>query len=760
MAIRSGFFNSVNGDRKYNAGSFAEYFASFIGNGVFPVSSDNLQVISNDDMTVTIKPGKAWINGFILINDNDYVLELTTADGVLNRVDRIVLRYDVVDREIRLEVKQGDFATDAVAKDLQRDEDAYELGLADIQVNKGIISITQANITDLRLNDTLCGIVHGTVDQVDTTTLFNQYQSWYTTNTTQAENDIANIKQQFQNDLIQFNNDWNDWFSQQQTEGFVLQTEKGQADGVATLDLTGNVPVNQLSNIQFPVVSVNNKTGAVVLSASDVGAEIPTGAQEKANTAESNAKAYTDQEVLALAGVGNTKTVKELDDTKVDKVTGKGLSSEDYTTAEKNKLAGIDTGANKYTHPSIHPATMISIEDAVNNFSASNVEGALTELFTNVSSGKNNIASAIADMGQSASGSDTFSALSSKIRDISNDATASISDISIGKTAYVNGSKVTGTNQYKAGQEYLVEELGVSPGLKSLRDDMGGATAGATICSYGDYMYCKYSFSIKCFNKHTGALLATYNTEEGPWGIDCNSKYVYATDSAGFFYRLTHGTLSQLTKNKASTSSSHGMGSWRPLRATEDAVYYYDGGSLAKRSITGSVEWIAGVVTDGLGVHKLNGRVFGYWGENEVYELNPSTGAKLKYTTDGVSYHRNWYDRVECTESYIIMGTGSRTIVYDYNLNYIGYSYTLARGETTPVSVYDGNKCVTSLGSAYPYIIKMIINPDLTHTEIWRSPIHTANPDIEHYEMYYDMHDSTITHGFNKLSCLSSTIKL
>ena len=37
---------------------------------------------------------------------------------------------------------------------------------------------------------------------------------------------------------------------------------------------------------------------------------------------------------------------------KVDKVSGKGLSTNDYTTAEKNKLAGIETGANKYVHPS------------------------------------------------------------------------------------------------------------------------------------------------------------------------------------------------------------------------------------------------------------------------------------------------------------------------------------------------------------------------------------------------------------------------
>lgn len=52
---------------------------------------------------------------------------------------------------------------------------------------------------------------------------------------------------------------------------------------------------------------------------------------------------------------------------KVDKVTGKGLSTEDYTTAEKQKLAGIAAGANNYQHPSSHPATMIQ-EDASHRF--------------------------------------------------------------------------------------------------------------------------------------------------------------------------------------------------------------------------------------------------------------------------------------------------------------------------------------------------------------------------------------------------------
>lgn len=193
MAIRSGFFNSINGDRRYDARRFAEYFASFIGNGIFPNPSTNLQVVSNGDMTVTVKAGKAWIDGYILINDDDYILKIDVADGVLSRIDRVVLRYDVADREIRIEVKKGTFASSPVAPTLQRDADAYELAIADIKVNKGAVSITQNNITDLRLNNELCGIVHGTVDQVDTTTLFNQYQDW-----------INQKKNEFDSDLVDY----------------------------------------------------------------------------------------------------------------------------------------------------------------------------------------------------------------------------------------------------------------------------------------------------------------------------------------------------------------------------------------------------------------------------------------------------------------------------------------------------------------------------------------------------------------------------
>ena len=52
---------------------------------------------------------------------------------------------------------------------------------------------------------------------------------------------------------------------------------------------------------------------------------------------------------------------------KVDKVAGKGLSTEDYTSEEKAKLAGVAAGANNYQHPATHPASVI-VQDSTHRF--------------------------------------------------------------------------------------------------------------------------------------------------------------------------------------------------------------------------------------------------------------------------------------------------------------------------------------------------------------------------------------------------------
>ncbi|AFA50222.1 hypothetical protein [Acetobacterium woodii] len=206
MGEISGFHNSANGDRRYKADFWARFLGSFIGNGVYPNPSTNLQVIANGDMTVTVKAGKAWVNGVFYENTADKVITLEVADGVLKRIDRIVVSDITLERDTYSKVKKGSFASSPAAPALQRDADAYELGLADIYIENGAVSISQSNITDLRLNTAYCGIVHGLFDQVDTTTLFNQYQAWYLETVDDATTDIAVM-------LSAFQSSFNTWFA-------------------------------------------------------------------------------------------------------------------------------------------------------------------------------------------------------------------------------------------------------------------------------------------------------------------------------------------------------------------------------------------------------------------------------------------------------------------------------------------------------------------------------------------------------------------
>ena len=207
MALTSAFFDAKlvgdEYDRVYSAESFAEYFASFIANGVFPDPATNLQVVANvpGDMTVRVKSGLGWINGYYCNNDGDYQLTLSPANGTLPRIDAVVLRWSRSNRSISLGVKTGVATSSPSAPSLERSADNYELMLASISVVAGATSIAQANITDKRPDSTVCGWVKGVVDQIDTTDLFAQYddafQTWFADLQSQLSGDVvANLQSQ------------------------------------------------------------------------------------------------------------------------------------------------------------------------------------------------------------------------------------------------------------------------------------------------------------------------------------------------------------------------------------------------------------------------------------------------------------------------------------------------------------------------------------------------------------------------------------
>lgn len=181
---KCGFFDAnLNGeeyDRVYLAAQFARYFASFIGNGVYAQHGDQLQVMaqSTPAMSVQVLSGQGWINGYWYENSGPLSLSVDVADGVLARIDSIVLRIGFSERNVWLAIKKGAPAATPVAPALTRSADYYELQLATISIPAGSIKITQAQITDTRMNKSVCGWVTGVVDQIDTTTLFSQFEAY------------------------------------------------------------------------------------------------------------------------------------------------------------------------------------------------------------------------------------------------------------------------------------------------------------------------------------------------------------------------------------------------------------------------------------------------------------------------------------------------------------------------------------------------------------------------------------------------------
>ncbi len=162
---KSSFFNSVGGDRKYDAADWAAYFASLIGNGVFGSPSSCLQVQPGENTNLRILEGSAWINGYYYVNTNILPLEMTTPDGILNRIDRVVVRWSLIERAITVKIKIGAPGSNPLAPALQRDAGVYELALADVYVPAGAASILESNITDLRGNAALCGTVSSIVSE-------------------------------------------------------------------------------------------------------------------------------------------------------------------------------------------------------------------------------------------------------------------------------------------------------------------------------------------------------------------------------------------------------------------------------------------------------------------------------------------------------------------------------------------------------------------------------------------------------------------
>ena len=176
MSVTYGYFNSVNGDRKYNADQMSEYFKGLISDGVFANVGGALAVQADGSgMTVQVKSGRAIINCKWLDNDSNYAVAISAAHASYARYTAVIVKLDTANRQMLITTKDGTPASTPAEPSI---DTTTELCLAMILVPANSTSVIQSRITDKR-GTSKCLFVTGLITQLDTNDLFYQWTEMF-----------------------------------------------------------------------------------------------------------------------------------------------------------------------------------------------------------------------------------------------------------------------------------------------------------------------------------------------------------------------------------------------------------------------------------------------------------------------------------------------------------------------------------------------------------------------------------------------------
>ena len=184
MAIKCGFFNAVNEDRRYTAEDMCRPYHRLVSNGVFAEKdgspSIDLQVLANNNMAVTVKKGEGIFFDHWFQLDEDMLLNIDVADQNYARIDSIIVKIDttVGVRAGSIEVLKGTPASNPVPPTLTRTTTIYMYRLANITIGANEANIGQGDIEDTRALSE-CGFITSLVLQPDLSSLFIQWQSQF-----------------------------------------------------------------------------------------------------------------------------------------------------------------------------------------------------------------------------------------------------------------------------------------------------------------------------------------------------------------------------------------------------------------------------------------------------------------------------------------------------------------------------------------------------------------------------------------------------
>lgn len=164
----------------YDAADAAAYAAPR-QSGVYSAEED-FAVTAAGGMTVTVSAGLGWVRperfaGYSICKRDPDTLTLPLADGTRPRIDRIVLRYDAAKRSTALKVLTGAAASSPTPPEITRTSLVYDLCLAQVRRPAGSVTVQPGDITDTRLDESLCGVMRDGVTGIPTDQLLQQAQA-------------------------------------------------------------------------------------------------------------------------------------------------------------------------------------------------------------------------------------------------------------------------------------------------------------------------------------------------------------------------------------------------------------------------------------------------------------------------------------------------------------------------------------------------------------------------------------------------------
>lgn len=231
-----GHFDSTPDDqRELLAEDWAGYISMFLSNGVRN-GGTNLQITAdNGGMYTLMDEGYANLNGYFfrsvedIANGRYFKIAHPAAHPTLPRIDRVILRLDtsIAVRQILPTVKTGIADINPIPPELTREDGVYEISLARVYVQPGAAAVKNTDITDERLDSSVCGIVNSLIT-ADTEGLFQDFTDkfWERMGYYEAsfEGQIDEQAEQFSVQHTGQKDEFDQWFGSARTNIAMLQT--------------------------------------------------------------------------------------------------------------------------------------------------------------------------------------------------------------------------------------------------------------------------------------------------------------------------------------------------------------------------------------------------------------------------------------------------------------------------------------------------------------------------------------------------------